>query len=186
MDRGLRTLHVENFGLLGDVTVGPLGRVNVLVGPNGSGKSTVLNVIRFLGNAARLQLGTAIDSYGGFERILTRRKKRATWLTISIKAIVTQHAHDGALDEYKLDLFPVSPTEFIHEESFRFKRTARHGRRITLEGGKLHVADEGKKRTSRSLDKDAFGLAVLPQLGADTGGSEKGREDPQGERVRPR
>jgi predicted ATPase len=172
VDRGLHQLDITNFRTLGQVTVGPLGRVNVLVGPNGSGKSTVLRVIQFLGDAARLQLGTAVRHFGGMERLRTRRTGKPGAVAIHIKANVTKYAHEGALDEYDLRLRSFLPDRFAHTETFSFKRTAKQGRRITLEGGRLHVEDEGRKEQRRSLDKDAFGLAVLPQLGEDAGGAE--------------
>ncbi len=174
MAQGLQELSVSNFGILADVTVA-LKRLNVLVGPNGSGKSTLLSVIQFLGEAARLQLDTAVRNRGGLDRIETRRGGLGVDRTIhvGIKALVTKHAHEGAPDEYDLWLWR-EPVGFVHNESFRFKRTPAQGRRITLSNGKLHIQDEGGKgkAESRSLDKDAFGLAVLPQLGSDAGGAE--------------
>lgn len=172
VSRGLHAIHVEKFGILGDVHVGPLGRVNVLVGPNGSGKSTLLRVIQFLGDAARLQLAPALARHGGFDRLRTRAPSTGDdWTHISITATVTRHAHANALDEYDLYLTP-NPRGFYHHESFRFKRTARQGRRITLEGGKLHISDDGRPKRTVGLDTEAFGLAVLPQLGAAEGSAE--------------
>lgn len=182
MARGLHSIAVKNFGILGDVATS-LGRLNVLVGPNGSGKTTLLRVIQFLGDAARTQLANAVQEHGGLERLQTRRGRRDE-TTIGVKMTVTGHAHAGALDEYTLRLMPLREvvrvrtagssevhSRFAHRESFTFKRTAHQGRRITLDGGRLHVIDEGKKR-QLSLDKEAFGLAVLPQLGPDQGGGE--------------
>ncbi len=65
-----------------------------------------------------------------------------------------------------------SPLAFSHDESFQFKRTKHQGRRITLAGGKLHVFDKDSKRRESQLDAQAFGLAILPQLGPNEGGSE--------------
>ncbi len=182
MAAGLHSLTVENFRILGDVEEVQLGRVNVLVGPNGSGKSTLLRVIQFLGDAARANLGDAIGQHGGIERLFTRRKKTrgSSKIRIHVKAVVTSHAHVGALDEYTLAFHPVriaharASAGVFHTESFKFKRTARQGRRITLENGHLSLFDEGRKQGQRqlTLDQAAFGLAVLPQLGPDEGGNE--------------
>ena len=177
MDRGLWVIEVDNFGVLGNVRV-DLKRVNVLVGPNGSGKTTLLRVVQFLGDAARRQLVAAVDLHGGFSRLQTRApagKKIAPLgaIRIRVEATVTKHAHSGALDEYQLELSPVRGERyFAHQESFRFKRTAAQGRRITLKGGKLHIVDEGQRRRQVGLDSGAFGLAVLPQLGAAEGSAE--------------
>jgi len=192
VDRGLDTIEVEGFGILADVKVSNLGRVNVLVGPNGSGKTTLLSVIQFLGDAARLQLAEAVRRHGGFDRLRTRPATDASprkAVRIRIAAMVTAHANENALDEYELRLRPVKLhatgsllsqhgdvriSGFVHDEEFKFKRQAGKGRRLTLKAGKLHIQDEGKgnRQLPLALDKDAFGLALLPQLGAEAGGSE--------------
>ncbi len=180
MTRGLlHSLRVQNFGILGDVDVGPLGRLNVLVGPNGSGKSTLLRVIQFLGDAAREQLESAVEQRGGLSRMMTRtaRVPGAGRISIQLKASVTRFAHAGALDEYSLVLRPPrgSGQLFSHWEEFTFKRTANQGRRITLRAGKLHIKDEGEGKSgerAQTINKSAFGLALLPQLGEDEGSTE--------------
>jgi predicted ATPase len=176
VSHGLHAIEVKNFGVLGDVRVGPLGRVNVLVGPNSSGKSTLLRVIQFLGDAARLQLSAAVEEHGGFNRLRTRASAVGEVrgpIHIRVEATVTQYAHDDALDEYELSLNPVRGVlGFFHHESFRFKRTRGQGRRITLKGGTLHIWDQGRRARQMGLDTEAFGLAVLPQLGAAEGSAE--------------
>ena len=50
----LRSLHVENFRCLEDVTLDGLDeQVNVLIGPNNSGKSSLFRVLEFLGQVVR-------------------------------------------------------------------------------------------------------------------------------------
>lgn len=183
--RGLYSLGVKNFGILGDVEV-QLGRLNVLVGPNGSGKTTLLKVIGFLGEAARSQLADAVAQHGGFERLSTRRRPgtRLPAIEVRVVATVTARSHEKALDEYELKFRPLgvpsSPSQsprgrvfYGVDESFTFKRTAGRGRRITLKSGRLSV--EGRKGAPTrlvTLDKEAFGLALLPQLGEAEGAAE--------------
>ena len=171
MRPAIRSLSIKNFGVLQRVRVG-LGPLNVLVGPNGSGKSTLLRVIQFLGDAARRQLDPVVDEMGGLKRITTRtRSDVRARVEITVQAMVTRYAHPGALDEYQLTLRPLKGESFAHAERFTFKRTARQGRRITLSGGNLHI-DTGARQRSLELAKDAFGLAVLPQLGDAEGAQE--------------
>lgn len=57
-------VQVKNFRSFADVDV-ELGRLNVLVGRNGAGKSAFLDVLRFVRDALRMGLETAIDSRHG-------------------------------------------------------------------------------------------------------------------------
>jgi predicted ATPase len=167
-------LTIAGFKLLEDVTLDGLGRLNVLVGPNGSGKSTLLEVIQFLGDAARTNLAEAVAHHGGFERLLTRPGTNEEdsggqrHIQIIVRAIVTKHASETALDNYDLTFWPLATSRAVAQaEDFRFKRRGGQGRRITLRNGKL-VTPRGE----RALDKDAFGLAVLPYLAPSDGGTE--------------
>jgi predicted ATPase len=171
VDRGLQTLSVQNFQILGNVTV-DLGRLNVLVGPNGSGKSTLLRVVQFLGDAARSSLANAISAHGGIRVVWTRRR-RLGLLQINVKALLTSHATAGAPDEYSLSVTPLEKVGAVRRsERLSFKRTAKAGRRITLEHDKLHFADDAGKPFELQVSEQALGLALVPQLGADRGGDE--------------
>lgn len=189
MERGLQTLSVQNFQILGNVTV-DLGRLNVLVGPNGSGKSTLLRVVQFLGDAARSGLANAIAAHGGIPRVWTRRKQLKA-IEINVKALLTTHAKASAPDEYSLSISPIKAfiDPFINapalkdaagryadlvqrSEKLSFKRTSRAGRRITLEHDRLHLADDVGKRLELQVSDHALALALVPQLGPDRGGDE--------------
>lgn len=189
MARGLHSLAVKGFGILGDVKV-ELSRLNVLVGPNGSGKSTLLRVIQFLGDASRSSVNQVIGGRAALEQLQTRVPssdgplETPKSIEIGVEAIVTSHAHEDALDEYQLTIHSIGiMTEgdatpgirqhgFLHDEHFKFKRTKKQGRRIKLSAGRLFVFDDDKKEKVQHLDAGAFGLAVLPQLGPDQGGAE--------------
>jgi predicted ATPase len=182
--RGLQSLSVQNFQILGDVTV-ELGRLNVLVGPNGSGKSTLLRVVQFLGDAARSGLSSAVAMHGGIPSVWTRRDKLQT-VQIKVKALLTTHAKPSAPDVYSLSILPFEdvfasvysskdtsaryPRNFHHSEQLSFKRTSRQGRRITLEHGQVHFDDQPGEVLQ--VDEQALALALIPQLGADRGGAE--------------
>lgn len=61
-------VQVKNFRNLADVDVS-LGPLTVLVGRNGAGKSTLLDVLRFVRDALKLGLDTAISQRGGIAAI---------------------------------------------------------------------------------------------------------------------
>ena len=61
-------VQVKNFRNLADIDV-HLGPLTVLVGRNGTGKSTFLDVLRFVRDALRLGLDTAISQRGGIGAI---------------------------------------------------------------------------------------------------------------------
>jgi AAA ATPase domain len=147
--RPLAQVRAKNFRSLRDVTV-DLQPLNVLVGPNASGKSNFLDVIQFLGDAVREDLRPALERRGGFERVFYRGDPvRPTKIEIGVEAKVTKHASERALDAYTLrfsqGMMPkpegavTARAVLRREEDFRFKRTARSGRRLTISGGKFTV-----------------------------------------------
>lgn len=175
--RPLQQLHAENFRSLHKVDV-ELQPLTVLVGPNGAGKSNLLSVIRFLGETARLDLDFAISRFGGFDRLCFRgTEARLRSFTVGVKANVTKFAHEGVPDEYRLrvnETKPRSPGRLSRNEEFRFKRTAKQGRRITVRGQGFSVVDEESQTKQRSakLSTTSTALSTLPRLGPGEGGEQ--------------
>lgn len=179
---------IRNFRSIAsaDVELQPL---TVLVGPNGAGKSNLLDVIRFLGDSARLDLTPAVEMRGGYSRVKFRGETKGS-VHIEVHANVTQYSSANAVDVYTLEFAertmrrrPASdvvspPARFIHRtESFMFKRTQGRGRRVTIRGGDVKVIDVSKsgrenERSSLGLKSDSLGLATLPRLSDDNGGAE--------------
>jgi predicted ATPase len=196
--RRLAELHIHNYRSLRDATV-PLGPLTALVGPNGAGKSNLLDVIRFLGDAARDDLTPALARRGGFERVRFRGEpatpargasRRAgagpkDGISIGLHAQVTRSSTRQAPDAYTVELSPrraaSGATTVVREERFRFRRGKDGERRITVRGGEARVAHAATGRgdervVSRlGLQRDALGLATLPKLSDDEGADEVGR-----------
>ncbi len=188
MSAPLLELSVRNYKSLRDVSV-QLGPLNVLVGPNASGKSNLLDVIQFLGDSVREDLGPALEKRGGLERVYFRGDTRGP-LLIHVKANVTSYSHRDAPDEYTLSIphmfGKTLPTRkggrrqlhlFLRRnEQFTFKRFKGRGRRITIKGAKVDMIEmQGEKptKTSRlSLRSDSLGLSTLPRLSSSEGGNE--------------
>jgi len=169
----LLRLKVGNFRSLRDVEV-YLRPLNVLVGPNGSGKSNLLDVIAFLGDAIRTDLGPALDLRGGFERVRFRGTRSNSKISIDVEASVTRNSSARATDNYSLVVSRGRARRgpaLRREERFEFKRTAGPGRRITVEGSTITYIRSGGARTA-SLREGSLGLASLPKLDPEEGGEQ--------------
>jgi predicted ATPase len=174
--RPLLRVEARNYGCLdhADVTLGPL---SVLVGPNGSGKSTLLDTIQSLGDAARDDLGPAVERRGGFEALRFRRAEEAANLRLAIQAVVTKYASEKAPDKYELDMWgqTIEPGIVLTRyESFTFKRRAGAGRRLTIDGAEVVDHDEAGKRirSRKLLQKQSLALSTLPRLASEEGGEQ--------------
>lgn len=164
----IRSIHVEGFRSLANVHV-PMGPLTVLVGPNGSGKSNVLNVLRFLVATIRFDLPTAIQDFGGWER-LARQDGKTSTVKIAMEAIVTANAHENAPDNYTLRITKDGRRRY---EEFTFKRKSGPGRRITVNGATINIGTTRTDSRGRNLqlaDEQTTGLSTLPRLAHDAGG----------------
>ncbi len=180
----LTRLQVRNFRSLRSMDL-RLGALNVLVGPNAAGKTNVLDVLTFLGDTVREDLGPAITERGGWERVRFRGLDQGVQsdpVVIEVHAAVTKNSSSTALDEYHLSIRPFTrrragkggastDKEFFRYENFMFKRTAGPGRRITIDGAGFVVADEEGERTGH-LREGSLGLSTLPRLGPQEGGQQ--------------
>ncbi|MFV2098628.1 AAA family ATPase [Micromonospora sp. LOL_014] len=174
----LLRLKVSNFRSLRAVEV-RLAALNVLVGPNGAGKSNLLDVIAFLGDATREDLGPALERRGGFDRVLFRGGgDQRSSITIEVEAAVTKNSNLRATDNYQLGvsrgkLRGQTERYFLQRsETFAFKRTAGPGRRIAVSGNQVTFhGPEGEQRTG-NLREGSLGLSTLPKLGAKEGGEQ--------------
>ncbi len=174
----LRKITAENFLSFQRIAV-PLNALNVLVGPNGAGKTNLLSIIRFLGETARTDLRPAIETFGGYERIMFRgggthtstpsRRMRRPRIRIAIEAQITKYASPGAPDEYQISFRQSGGvrSRFLRiQENFTLKRVKGRGRRITVSGGRIYVEPVGEtgRRQEITLQQEATGLAVLRRL----------------------
>lgn len=183
--RALLRIEARNYGCLDhvDVTLGPL---SVLVGPNGSGKSMLLDTIQFLGDAARDDLEPAVERRGGFHALRFRGADPEANIRLAINAVVTKHASERAPDEYELDVGWIRWIKrgedgakreiggFLHRtETFRFKRHAGAGRRLTIRGSQVTIDDGVERKSSHKLlQKQSLALSTLPRLAFEKGGEQ--------------
>jgi predicted ATPase len=148
--RTLRQITATNLLSLKKVRV-DLGELNVLVGPNGAGKTNLLNTIKFIGAVAKLDLLPAIESFGGFSRLMFAGTQFGR-IEVGIEATITTHASDSAPDSYRLSFLQRARRGFTgaktperriasRTEILTFKRTKGRGRRITVKGNKIDIQD---------------------------------------------
>jgi predicted ATPase len=177
VDRRLLRLTVENFRSLRKVSL-PLGDLNVLVGPNGAGKTNVLEVFRFLADIIRTDLEPALQSQHGFNEIVFRGGERnLAFIQIGLTATWTTHSSTSSPDDYKLRITQRRTGGVSRRETFQFKRTGGRGRRITISGSRVTVADtsgtdQAASETSIGIRPLSSGLSTLPRLVDEAGGTE--------------
>jgi predicted ATPase len=68
----IKSLHVQNYETLKDITLEEITPLTVLLGPNGSGKSTVFDVFAFLAECFSDGLRKAWDRRGRFRELRSR------------------------------------------------------------------------------------------------------------------
>lgn len=124
---GLQQISAENFRSLRSVEV-EFQPFTVLAGPNGSGKSSLLSVLHFVRDTAKLGFSEAVARHGGY-RSLRCADGGEDPIVLSIKALVTENSSHRAPDEYTVTLSREG-NKIQREESFLHKRTPGQGRRI--------------------------------------------------------
>jgi predicted ATPase len=180
----LLKIYAENYKSLEQVEV-ELGNLNVLVGPNGSGKTNLLDLIDFLGDSVRADIGPALDLRGGYDRVVFRGAPRlrtgAVPVRIRVEANVTDFSSDAARDVYRLTFWVRRVAErqaLVRREWFKFKRTQGRGRRIEINGSNVGFIDEQAsgadtlRRKEPILRSDSLALATLPRLADREGGKQ--------------
>ncbi|WP_419918204.1 AAA family ATPase [Candidatus Poriferisocius sp.] len=174
----LTRLAVSNFRSLEKVDI-PLGTLTVMIGPNGSGKTNVLNLLRFLASTVRFDLAATIEQWGGLEHVKRRSSVGNQKVTIEVSGLLTEHASDTALDQYKLSFHSTPKGALKRSEEFTFKRTKGRGRRINthinVSGRQVKIRPEGEitgtETDQRELaTEQSTGLSILPRLSDEEGG----------------
>jgi len=108
----LRPIRFEarNYKSLADVVL-PLRGLTILVGRNGSGKSNVVDALRFISDALRVNLDHALRERGGVEEVRRRASRRPPNFRLSL------HLEPSAY--YEFEIAPVGGRgyEVLREEA---------------------------------------------------------------------
>jgi len=115
----IKRLYAKNYRSLAEVEVN-LGRLTVLVGQNGTGKSNLIDVLRFVSDAMRKGLETAIDDRQGIKSIRRWAPRRPYDIEIEIE--IDQQDFSGI---YKIEIKSVK-SELDISTSFTIKREKCH------------------------------------------------------------
>ena len=137
----LKTVRIQHYKSLNDVTVHLHPGVTVIVGPNGVGKSNFVDVFRFLHDAVASNLDDAIRKREGIVRLLQYYKTRPSdiYLTFTLK-------DDRAEFEYYLRLGGKGNGDwYIVRESLSPLETAEpieYGMRYVRESSEKLIVDQ--------------------------------------------
>lgn len=169
MDGRLTRVEARNFRSLARVDL-RLADLTVLIGPNGSGKTNVLNVLRFLATTVRFDLAAALEIWRGYDHVQRQAAKTGP-VSITVEGLITPHSSENAPDRYHIRISRRGKSISRYEE-FTFKRRSGRGRRITVSGDLVTITEGGDTLSERRLaTKQTTGLATLPKLADDEGGS---------------
>ena len=107
----INSLTVRNYRSLADVTV-ELDDLTVLVGPNGSGKSNFLDVLRFVNDALRVGLDSALllherGGIGSLRRYSTKGRPFDIYVSISLTLNDMNAKYDFVLGSQKRNEYVV-------------------------------------------------------------------------------
>ena len=100
-------VEISNYRSIGEKAELRLGNLTALVGPNGSGKSNIVDALRFVAEALRSGLETAVAKRHGFHSIL---RHGAVPRAVSIE-IDIEH-DDGWHGDYRIELRAAGRDDF--------------------------------------------------------------------------
>ena len=129
----LKTVQIQHYKSLNDVTVHLHPGVTVIVGPNGVGKSNFVDVLRFLHDAVTSNLDDAIRKREGIVRLLQYYKTRPYQISLNFTfrneseefeyCLKLSGKSNGDWRILKESLKPLEPTEQI-EYGIRYERNS--------------------------------------------------------------
>jgi energy-coupling factor transporter ATP-binding protein EcfA2 len=156
-----RSVHIQSFRAITDLTVEDLRRVNLFVGHNACGKTTLLESIFFLIGATNPKLPVSVNTFRGFPYV-----SRAVWPTyfhnMDVSIPIQISATDETGEEQRLLIRPY----YVHDEADRetsLPMISTSGAPVGSEVGRdangLELeysmsSDPGSRETSRVFIKD--------------------------------
>jgi len=109
----LKSLKVQHYKSLDDVSVDFAEDVTIVVGPNGVGKSNFVDVLRFLRDAVADDLEHAVTKREGIQRLLQTYKTKPYKIGIQCEWLPTQSNAMLQSATYGLQLKSISNREYV-------------------------------------------------------------------------
>lgn len=157
----LEQVHVENIGVLRDVTLPDLRPLTVVFGPNGTGKSTLLDALALLRDCVAVNVRSAFAARGGIRALRTRGSTGPVVVALGVRR------GEGRWDyEVTFDAGPgadAGPDVVVSRE----RLVAVDDRRrvlLDLRNGAGHYDQNGVAQPLDLVGPDVLGLDVLGQL----------------------
>jgi predicted ATPase len=116
----LKSIKIQNYKALQDISLKDLPNFMVLVGANGTGKSTLFDVFGFLRDALNGNVRQALDARGRFSEVVTRgHEQESILLELQVKMEI---AGFSRLVTYHLEIGQDEGRPLIKREFLRYKR----------------------------------------------------------------
>ncbi len=121
----IESLKLRNYKAFQDVTLEDIPAFCVLVGANGTGKTTFFDVFSFLKDCLTYNVGTALQTRGGFKEVVSREKGNENIIIeLKFRLVIAQKRR---LVTYYLEISNDKGKPIVEREILRYKRQA-HGK----------------------------------------------------------
>jgi len=152
----IESIRLKNFKVFQDISMDSIPPFCVIVGANGTGKSTLFQVFGFLKDCLTFNVGTAIQSRGGWHELVSRgHEGEAIVIELQFRMEIS---HVPRLVTYYLELCQRNLQVEIAREILRYKRGASgspyHFLDFSGGKGKAVVNEDDFKKTDEELTKE--------------------------------
>jgi predicted ATPase len=151
-------LRIRHYKSLGDVFIGNLHPITLLVGTNATGKSNLIDALRFLRDASTHSLDHAISSRGGMEVIRQYSPTRPYHISIRVE-FVEYYARQPGYGYYEMTLGSASGGNYrVEREDALWNEVSRD----TFDDD-----DKARPVITRTFTRNADGTVLLDQKETD-------------------
>ena len=152
----IESIRLKNFKIFQDVTIKDIPSFCVVVGANGTGKSTLFQVFGFLKDCLTFNVGSAIQSRGGYYELVSRgHEKENIIIELQFRMEISKVQR---LVTYHLEISNHNNKAEVAREILRYKRGSAgspfHFLDFANGKGKAVVNEDDFKKTDEELTKE--------------------------------